>query len=763
MLSLPLFLLVPAYLATASPIVPQGQAPEPRNVNAAVVPLTHPVYHRFSTRAGERKIFNVAAAKKEKEDIQRKHGKHSRKRAVAEKQKEKEANNDAAAQRGKNDIKNDAAQKAKDGKKTNDSQKGKNDAQKGKNDATKKGKDDATKKGKDDATKKGKDDATKKGKDDATKKGKDGATKNGKNGYHNNANQKGKADNKNDSAHGQKEKEGTKNRPTQKGKEGVKNDAIQKAKDDTKDNNMQKAKDDAKADAQKGKADSQKEKADAQKGKANDQKGKADSQKEKADAQKGKANDQKANDQKAKNDATNNAQKGKANDQKANDQKANDQKANDQKAKDDAMNNAQKGKNDSQKGKGKDDVMSDARKGQNDMKSDAQKGKTGNNMEGQKGKDDQKHGATWQKGKGNEQGPHGNTKWPLSLGTPGTHHPDELFDVGDLRRRGQLEKRQGSTGNAPLTNHQGKDFAYYGPVSLGTPGQESTVLFDTGSSDLIIPLFEIQYLDGSASRGTIALDVVTVAGLSVANQSFGAIQTESNDQGLPSAGIMGMGFPSNAETRATPFFWNLVHNSALASNLFSFYLSRDVETGSELCFGCVDSTKYTGEISWYPLDTTVTNGTNYWWNIVGDGISVGGSQPSGRVEAIIDSGTTLIYVPPLVAEELYRTIPGSTEDILDLGQGYYTFPCDNHVLLPPISFVFGGMAYEVNKEDFNIGAIDIFGDRCVGGIVGMDIGLPVPAAILGVEFMKGWYSVFDLNGLRVGFAPAVGPPTTVGI
>ncbi|KIO21011.1 hypothetical protein M407DRAFT_29335 [Tulasnella calospora MUT 4182] len=273
--------------------------------------------------------------------------------------------------------------------------------------------------------------------------------------------------------------------------------------------------------------------------------------------------------------------------------------------------------------------------------------------------------------------------------------------------------------------------------------------------------FEIQYLDGSTSRGTIASDTVSVAGLVVANQSFGAIQTESNDSGLPSAGIMGMGFPSNAETRATPFFWNLAHGRALVSNIFSFYLSRDVETGSELCFGCVDSTKFTGDLSWYPLDASMSNGTNYWWNIVSDGLSVGGSQPSGRLEAIIDSGTSLIYVPPLVAQELYRTIPGSTEDVLDLGQGYYTFPCANDVLLPPISFIFGGVTYEVNKEDFNLGAVDSFGDRCVAGIIGMDIGLTVPAAILGVEFMKGWYSAFDLDGMRVGFAPALAPSTTV--
>ncbi|KAG9023896.1 hypothetical protein FS837_005590, partial [Tulasnella sp. UAMH 9824] len=166
MLSLPLFLLVPAYFATASPIVGQGQAPEAINVNAAVVPLDHPVYHRFSTRAGKRKIFDAAAAKKEREDVQRKHGTHLRKRAMAERQKEKQANNDAAAHRGKNAMKDDSSQKGKVGNNSND-------AQKGKDDTKKKAQDDAKKKAQDDAKKKAQDDAKKKAQDDATKKGKD--------------------------------------------------------------------------------------------------------------------------------------------------------------------------------------------------------------------------------------------------------------------------------------------------------------------------------------------------------------------------------------------------------------------------------------------------------------------------------------------------------------------------------------------------------------------------------------------------------------
>ncbi|KAG8948333.1 Type I transmembrane sorting receptor [Tulasnella sp. 424] len=339
-------------------------------------------------------------------------------------------------------------------------------------------------------------------------------------------------------------------------------------------------------------------------------------------------------------------------------------------------------------------------------------------------------------------------------------------------------QRRASSGNDSLINVS--DEYYYGPLSIGTPAQFITVDFDTGSSDLWLPLstcsgcpgphfkasssstyknsstclslyyfslclpwsrnFTIQYADGSSATGQVATDNVTVAGLSVTEQGFGAVINETgNFLDSDSAGLMGLGFPANADSGATPFFINLANQGSLASNVFSFYMSRDGGKGSELCFGCINSAKYTGSISYYPLDSSATYWIQYYWNIKSGGFSYNGGSSSGSFSAVIDSGTTLIYIPTAAAKNFYASIPGAKDANSTVGAGFYTYPC--RTKLAPIAISFGGTNYTINPADFNLGAVSFdFGSNL---------------AIIGDEFMKNWYSVFDYSTKSVGFAKAI--------
>ncbi|KAG8894054.1 hypothetical protein FRB99_001551 [Tulasnella sp. 403] len=354
-------------------------------------------------------------------------------------------------------------------------------------------------------------------------------------------------------------------------------------------------------------------------------------------------------------------------------------------------------------------------------------------------------------------------------------------------------KRRGSSGAEPLDvwHEDGIDLLYHGPIDIGTPPQLSNVDFDTGSSDLWLPTtdcdgcagplfdpgqsdtfrdtgkpFSIQYADGSNTNGSVAYDTVTVAGLTVTNQSFGAITEESDSfKSSPMAGLMGLAFPGLAQTGDKPFFVNLVEQGTLESDVFSFYLSRGV--AFQLCIGCINSDKFDNPndpIEYFALDPTMTENQQLYWNIKAAGFAYGENPIRAPFTAVIDSGTTLIYIPTSHAALLFGTVPGAQMEP-SLGLGVYSVPCD--AKLDPISVKFGDMTsaliggteYTINPADFLVGLVSAGSDRCAYLLTrlhlctGEDLGIDM--GILGDEFMKSFYSVFDYEGNRVG--PALYP------
>jgi hypothetical protein len=67
----------------------------------------------------------------------------------------------------------------------------------------------------------------------------------------------------------------------------------------------------------------------------------------------------------------------------------------------------------------------------------------------------------------------------------------------------------------------------------------------------------------------------------------------------------------------------------------------------------------------------------------------------------VDTGTTLIYVPPRVAASFYKQIPGS-EPAPQFGQGFYQYPCaaDDQLSL---ALGFNGKGFKLDVSDFNLG------------------------------------------------------------
>ncbi|KZT10735.1 acid protease [Laetiporus sulphureus 93-53] len=316
----------------------------------------------------------------------------------------------------------------------------------------------------------------------------------------------------------------------------------------------------------------------------------------------------------------------------------------------------------------------------------------------------------------------------------------------------------------------GLDILYYGPLGFGSQQQELTVDIDTGSADLWVPVdcqecagnsfqrehsssyrnlgqkFSVTYGTGHVS-GTIAQDIVTVGGLSVAQQAFGAVRSQSADfYDQPSDGLLGLAFGSIARSKQPTFFENLMLSKQLAAGAFSVHLEREQTSGSEVCFGCFDTTKAIGPIIW----NSVISRT--YWSILLDGLSSDASHSvPANLTAAIDTGTTLIYLPDKVAKSFYALIPGS-QPAMQYGAGFYTFPCSAPLA---VGLSFNGQPYRMDMVDFNLGRTAEDSPDCVGGILSLGKGFPANLAIIGDEFLKSWYSIYDYPGSRVGFAPSI--------
>ncbi|XP_044068239.1 pepsin A-like isoform X3 [Siniperca chuatsi] len=316
------------------------------------------------------------------------------------------------------------------------------------------------------------------------------------------------------------------------------------------------------------------------------------------------------------------------------------------------------------------------------------------------------------------------------------------------------------TGTEPMTNDA--DLSYYGVISIGSPPQSFSVIFDTGSSNLWIPSvycssqacenhrrfnpqqsttfkwgnqpLSIQYGTGSMT-GYLAIDTVEVGGISVANQVFGISRTEAPFMAYMQAdGILGLAFQTIASDNVVPVFDNMVKQGLVSQPLFSVYLSS--EQGSEVVFGGIDSSHYTGQITWIPLSSAT------YWQIKMDSVTINGQTVacSGGCQAIIDTGTSLIVGPTSDINNMNAWVGASTNQY-----GEAVVSCQNIQSMPAVTFTLNGQA-------FTIPASAYVSQNSYGCNTGFGQGGSDQLWILGDVFIREYYVVFDAQAQYVGLA-----------
>lgn len=348
-----------------------------------------------------------------------------------------------------------------------------------------------------------------------------------------------------------------------------------------------------------------------------------------------------------------------------------------------------------------------------------------------------------------------------------------------------------------------------GEIGLGTPAQQFTVDFDTGSSDLWVPslqcdascdkfshrydssksstyqratssatgnAFKTAYADGERVEGQHAKDVLQLGGaITVQNQIFAqatSIENFVSCQG--EQGVLGLGF----SFLSSHYFPSVINNlqETLMHPIFGMYLSAAddypiVDDGngpasadhSEIVFGGVNQKHYSGCLHWHDLgqfQESVTGETfQGYWDFKLDGVEVGGTAMPSSQLAIVDSGSSNIVGPKdavgLIAQlngaECFNMPDGRNSDpvSVDCSEGFdiATIDCDRPFF--DLEFQADGAVYHLTKEDLIKTIETNKGDVC---IIRLQAGLELDGWVLGDPFFTKYYIAFDFVRKRVGFA-----------
>jgi len=360
------------------------------------------------------------------------------------------------------------------------------------------------------------------------------------------------------------------------------------------------------------------------------------------------------------------------------------------------------------------------------------------------------------------------------ISVPLTHRPKTVTQMraAKARRASLAASAPGANGLPSVSLTDVQDMEYFGEVDIGTPPQKFTVIYDTGSSNLWVPSkgctnckhgspaydssksttyskdgqsFALQYGTGSCD-GFLSKDQVSLGGLAIDSFAFGEVTHEAADVfgQAPFDGILGMGVPKAAVDKVPMPMDMLVQQKKLDHNMFAFYLASGGKVGSTLTLGGTDPSFHEGDFSYVPL--AKAGMLLPYWLVSASDIKVAGESTNAcgwllGCEMVVDTGTSVLAGPPATVEKLLAKVGNVTED------------CSNVKSLPSITISMGGKDFDLGPEFYVIRAQDDQGkEQCQIGIEGINAGAPL--WILGDPFLRKYYTVWDAEQKRVGFAVA---------
>ncbi|KAE8444142.1 hypothetical protein EG329_000830 [Mollisiaceae sp. DMI_Dod_QoI] len=349
-------------------------------------------------------------------------------------------------------------------------------------------------------------------------------------------------------------------------------------------------------------------------------------------------------------------------------------------------------------------------------------------------------------------------------------HVSNVTSIKNVVNKGQarINKVNGFAAEVSSGSVTNEDVSYVAPVTIG--GKTWQLIVDTGSSNTWCGAqtscektstgkstggsVSVSYGSGSFS-GTEYTDTVSFGGLTVKSQSIGAASRSSGFSGVD--GIIGFGpvdltedTVSNANTVPT-FMDNLYSQGAISSEVLGVSFSPESgsdtdDTNGELTLGGTDSSKYTGSITYFP--TAKSGDSAPYWGISIASFTYGSTTLASSASGIVDTGTTLIYIPTSAYNKFLSAAGGKTDSSSGLAM-FTKKPTSN------FGIKFGSTTYTLTPAQYlvptaqysyyGLSSSKYYAWINDGGSSGVN-------TIIGQKFLENYYSVFDTTNSRIGFA-----------
>lgn len=332
----------------------------------------------------------------------------------------------------------------------------------------------------------------------------------------------------------------------------------------------------------------------------------------------------------------------------------------------------------------------------------------------------------------------------------------------------------GNHGVSPLNYTQRQ---YYGKITVGTPPQSFTVIFDTASRKTWVPsvgcsveqcqdhpLYDHEnsstykaYDDwvnatvtgGGQISGRAAFETIEIAGFTVTEQLF-VEATDIDPQVYENAmfdGVVGLSIEATRPYTHWTIFDHLFDSGVLTRNVFAFYLHPTPNgADGELVLGDIEESHFDGEL--------VRQGTSSGeWLFYVEGVKIGARWlQNDSIYGKPVSTLPYIYGPQRDMDVIHKLLNATKTP-----GGEYTVDCSNIAALPNITMKMSFKNFDLRPQDYVVK----INSTCYSGFA-VDEKHQEPGKsvwLLGHSFLRRVYTVFfdaieELWPRTIGFAYA---------